>query len=72
MNLYPILKNDQALNLKGTFGRVDVDISKWHGYFLDLSVAASRIRLALEYCSHIWGEAAQTSLALFDAVKVLF
>nr|CAH7765810.1 unnamed protein product [Callosobruchus chinensis] len=34
-----------------------------------LTLYKAQIRPSLEYCSHIWGAAAPTTLSIFDAVQ---
>nr|CAH7740512.1 unnamed protein product [Callosobruchus chinensis] len=42
---------------------------KYFSPFNLLTLYKAQIRPSLEYCSHIWGAAASTSLAILDAVQ---
>nr|CAH7746568.1 unnamed protein product [Callosobruchus chinensis] len=69
--------NNQALPRSHLFKLLGVIITEntiWHEHVSSIATAAGkklgylfRIRPRLQYCSHIWGAAAPTTLSIFDA-----
>nr|CAH7744816.1 unnamed protein product [Callosobruchus chinensis] len=78
---HSVLMNNQALPRSHSFKLLGVSIAEnmiWHEhvsarkYFSPsnlLTLYKAQIRPSLEYCSHIWGAAAPTTLSILDAVQ---
>nr|CAH7760695.1 unnamed protein product [Callosobruchus chinensis] len=77
---HSVLMNNQALPRSHSFKLLGVSITEnmiWHEHVSSIATAAlsnlftlykAQIRPSLEYCSHIWGAAAPTTLSILDAV----
>nr|CAH7767842.1 unnamed protein product [Callosobruchus chinensis] len=77
---HSVLKNNQALPRSHSFKLrsrvVDCNSSCWEKARISvqsqevlLTLYKAQIRPSLEYCSHIWGSAALTTLSILDAVQ---
>nr|CAH7714777.1 unnamed protein product [Callosobruchus chinensis] len=64
--------NNQALPRSHSVKLLGVSITENMKYFSPsklLTLYKAQIRPSLEYCSHIWGAAAPTTLSILDAVQ---